>query len=288
VKGQTRKKRKSTDPVEAAGVQSNSWWQYLLRRANRGLLLDIVVFIANVFLMRMLSQEFFRVLKAASDDRFDAQFVLFLGGVALFVLPPLGATLKRWHFHQRLQAQGKDLKVRENYLGGCLFNPIFYFCLTVVIFSGINAYVFQLLFKNGDPGAGIAVTSILFGMALMITHTFLVYRFFSPPKAPPKSKFLLSRNSETIGDICIFVNMLLLQLVWNLLTLIPFDRVSSLLDLAGRLFLLSFVALLIYFPPRMFYLAEDIKRFRTWAIILLANSPVIIRVLLGTGSGGWE
>lgn len=283
----TRKQRKSKTAAEAAGGQKDRWWPFLLRRANRGILLDIVVFIANVFLMRMLSQEFFQVLKAASADRFDAQFGLFLGGVALFVLPPLGATLKRWHFHQRLEAEGKESKVQHD-LGGCLFNPIFYFCLTVVIFSGINAYVFQMLFKNGDPGAGIAVTSILFGMALMITHTILVYRYFSPPKTPPKSEFLLSRNSETIGDICIFVNMLLLQLVWNLLTLVPFDRVSSLMDFAGRLFLLSFLALLIYFPPRMFYLAEDIKRPRTWAIILLANSPVIIRVMLGTGSGGWE
>jgi hypothetical protein len=287
VKGPTRKQRKRKDSAEAVGGQADCWWQFLLLRTNRGLLLDIVVFIANVFLMRMLSQEFFGVLKAASVGRFEAQFGLFLGGVALFVLPPLGATLKRWHFHQRLDEQGKESKVQDQ-LGGCLFNPIFYFCLTAVIFSGINAYVFQMLFKNGDPGAGIAVTSILFGMALMITHTFLVYRYFSPPKAPPRSEFLLSRNSETVGDICIFVNMLLLQLVWNLLTLIPFDPVSSFIDFAGRLFLLSFLALLIYFPPRMFYLAEDIKRRRTWAIILLANSPVIIRVMLGTGSGGWE
>jgi hypothetical protein len=235
----------------------------------------------------MLSEEFFRLLKRASAGRFDAQFALFLGGVALFVLPPLGATLKRWHFHQRLEAQGKQSSAAANF-GGCLFNPIFYFCLTVVIFSGINAYIFQFLFKNGDPGAGIAVGSILVGMTLMITHTVLVYRYFSSPKAPPKSPFLLSRRSEVIGDICLFTNMLLMQLVWNLLGLVPFGPVSSLMDLAGRLFLLCFTALLIYFPPRMFYLAEDIKFPRTWAMILLANSPLIVRVLIGTGSGEWE
>jgi hypothetical protein len=40
----------------------------------------------------------------------------------------------------------------------------------------------------------------------------------------------------------------------------------------------------------MFYLAEDIQRRRTWLTMLLANSPVIIRVLIGTGStttSGW-
>jgi len=40
--------------------------------------------------------------------------------------------------------------------------------------------------------------------------------------------------------------------------------------------------MLIYFPPRMFYLVEDIDRGRTWVTMLLANSPVIIKVLIGS------
>jgi hypothetical protein len=54
------------------------------------------------------------------------------------------------------------------------------------------------------------------------------------------------------------------------------------LEFGGRLFFLCFIALLVYFPPRMFYLAEDINHPRTWMTMLLANSPVILRVLLGT------
>ena len=42
-----------------------------------------------------------------------------------------------------------------------------------------------------------------------------------------------------------------------------------------------FVSILIYFPPRIFYLAEDINRPTAWLTILLANSPVILRVLFG-------
>jgi hypothetical protein len=257
----------------------------LFRESNRGLLLDIVVFFANVFLMRLLSTAFLGLIERASDGKFDAQLILFLGGIALFILPPAGATLKRWNFHQRLKGKKADIDVK---LGGCLFNPIFYFCLTVVIFAGINAAILQFFFKNGDPGAAISVISILLGMALMVTHTILVYRYFMAPKKPPRSEFLRSQTSELVGDIFIFVNMLLLQLVWNLLTLIELDPVSGALDLAVRLFLLIFVALLIYFPPRMFYLAEDLRKPRTWVMILLANSPVIARVLLGSGSGsGW-
>jgi len=101
--------------------------------------------------------------------------------------------------------------------------------------------------------------------------------------------FLLSRQSENLGDLCLFLNMILFQVFWNMLTFAPLGHPSSLLEFGGRLFFLCFIALLIYFPPRMFYLAEDINRRRTWLTMLLANSPVIIRVLIGTGSNspGW-
>ena len=85
-----------------------------------------------------------------------------------------------------------------------------------------------------------------------------------------------------LGDACIFLNMILFQVIWNLLTFAQLGRPSGPLEFFGRLFFLCFVALLIYFPPRMFYLAEDINRPRTWLTMLLANSPVIVRVLVGT------
>ena len=78
--------------------------------------------------------------------------------------------------------------------------------------------------------------------------------------------------------------MILFQVFWNMLAFEDLGHPSNLLEFGGRLFFLSFIALLIYFPPRMFYLAEDIHRPRTWVIMLLANSPVIVRVLIGTGS----
>ena len=76
--------------------------------------------------------------------------------------------------------------------------------------------------------------------------------------------------------------MILFQIAWNLLTFADLGRPSGLAEFLGRLFFLCFIALLIYFPPRMFYLAEDINRRRTWLTMLLANSPVIVRVLIGT------
>ena len=75
--------------------------------------------------------------------------------------------------------------------------------------------------------------------------------------------------------------MILFQVGWNLLTSERLSRPSDASEFVGRLLFLCFIALLVYFPPRIFYLAEDIGRGRTWLMMLLANSPVIARVLIG-------
>lgn len=256
---------------------------FLLLRENRGFLLDIVVFVANLFLMRMLLRRFLQVARAAANGDFVAGVAMFLFVLGLFILAPLGATLKRWHFHERLRAEGKTFK-DDDVAFGCLFNPIFYICINFVIYAAVQVFAFQYFYGDDDPGGGIFVGSILFGMVWCGVNTWLVYRYFSPPKQPPASAFMRAPRSEILGDICIFLNMLLFQLVWNMLSLADLPRPSGVEEFVGRLFVLCFIALLIYFPPRVFYLADDIHKQRTWLMILLANSPIIIRVLIGVNS----
>lgn len=261
----------------------------LFSKANRGLLLDVVVFIANIFLMQFLTRQFLNLFSQVSAEEPLAKFFLGLTFLAMWILPAAGAVLKRWHYHQRLKSQGKTPLSWDAKLSGCLFNPIFYFCLNLVITSAVLTSLGDFLFgpKLLQTGA-VFVPFIIAGFILTVIQTFLIYRYFSAPKAPPKNKFLLSAKSETLGDACLFLNMILFQVFWNMLTFAGLGHPSSVLEFAGRLFLLCFLALLIYFPPRMFYLAEDINRGRTWLMMLLANSPVIIRVLIGSGSdGGW-
>jgi len=279
------KKRKNENNEIEGQSTAKRWLDWLFERRNRGTLLDIVVFVFNLFLMRLLVGYFLDVANAASDGDAVAQVVMFLFCVSLFVLPPAGAVMKRWHFHKRLG--GKELK--ESTLSGCLFNPIFYFCLTAVIFSAVNAFILQFFAKSGDPGAAVFITSIIVGLTLMITHTWLVYRYFTPPKTEPQSEFLRSPASELLGDVCFFVNMINFQIIWNLLSFSGLPHPTGPFDVMARIFVLCFIALLIYFPPRMFYLAEDINKKRTWVMILLANAPVIIRVVIGTGDGSeWQ
>jgi hypothetical protein len=263
----------------------------LFAKTNRGLLLDVFVFIANIFLIRLLTRQFIDLFKQVSGENPTAQLLLGLTFLAMWILPAAGAVLKRWHFHQRLNAQGKSVESEETKIAGCLFNPIFYFCLNLVISSVVMAALADFVFGKRSLDRGAVFVPLIFVILILtIVQTFLIYRYFSPPKKPPQWDFLLSPQSEMLGDVCLFTNMILFQVFWNMLTFADLGHPSSFVEFLGRLFFLSFIALLIYFPPRMFYLAEDINRRRTWLTMLLANSPVIVRVLIGTSSNtmtGW-
>lgn len=254
----------------------------ILAKHNRGLLLDIVVFVLNIVLMQWLTGYFIQLVDLVSAEQPLAQFTLSGMCVSMWVLPAAGAVLKRWHFHRRLQKEGRTVEWDSN-LAGCLFNPIFYFCLNLVLISTILAGLGDLLFGRRLLNNGAVFIPLVFlGLFCTIVQTFLIYRYFSPPKKPPRYEFLRNPDSEVLGDICIFVNMILFQVIWNTLTFAPLGRPSGPLEFLGRLLVLCFLAMLIYFPPRMFYLVEDINRGRTWATMLLANSPVILKVLMGT------
>ena len=250
--------------------------------SNRGLLLDLVVFVANLFLMRWLTGLFIDLFSQVSAEEPLAKFALSMTAVSMWILPAAGAVLKRWHFHQRQKERARIFDHEEGSVAGCLFNPIFSFCLNIVLVSVIVAGLGDVLFGRAllENGA-IFLPMIFTGLFLTILQTFLIYRYFSAPNKPPKHEFMRSPQSELLGDVCIFVNMILFQIAWNLLTFAEFGPPSGVVEFLGRIFFLSFIALLVYFPPRMLYLAEDLHRRSTWLTMLLANSPVIARVVIG-------
>ena len=268
---------------EPPATKAKSKRTSVFAEANRGLLLDIVVFVANLFLMRLLTQQFIKLFGEVSAENPLAKLGLSITLIAMWILPAAGAVLKRWRHHLRRDPESKP--VYESVPGGCLFNPLFYFCLNLVITSAVLTGLGDVLFGRALLNNGpLFISLIIAGLILTIFQTFLIYQYFSAPKHPPRSEFLRDPRSEVLGDICIFLNMMLFQVVWNLLTYAPLGPPSGVLEFGGRLFFLCFIALLVYFPPRMFYLAEDINHPRTWLTMLLANSPVILRVLLGTNA----
>ncbi|HSS21315.1 MAG TPA: hypothetical protein VLL54_14670 [Pyrinomonadaceae bacterium] len=271
----------------AAEKQSKSPLANLFARANRGLLLDVIIFVLNIFLMRLLTKQFINLLSQMDGKDPLVKFAMGATFLAMWILPAAGAILKRWHFHRRLNAEGKSLKVTGP--SGCLFNPLFYFCLNLVISAFVFASLGDVMFGRRAFESGSVFVPVIFAMLfLTIAQTYIIYRYFIPPKKPPRWDFLRTPQSELLGDVCLFLNMILFQVFWNMLTFADLGHPSGPLEFGGRLFFLCFIALLIYFPPRMFYLAEDINKRRTWLTMLLANSPVIFRVLIGTSSSsGW-
>ena len=203
--------------------------------------------------------------------------------------------MKRWHYHQRLgRARGEGTRgvkrnagPADNVAVGCLLHPAFYLavslCLAVTAVALLGTQIFGADFhQNG----AIFLPLLLGSLVLSVIQTVAVYSYFKPPSIEPassafRSAFRRDPRSALLGDICIYLNMICFQLLWNVAISSPFGRVTGFEDLAGRAFFLFFVALLIYFPPRIFYLAEDINRPTAWLTMFLANSPVILRVLLG-------
>jgi hypothetical protein len=280
-----RKRRVSAAQSHSSDAPTSSHKSFsLLAKENRGLLLDLVVFLLNLLLMHRLTGMFISIFELADQDDQLAQLVLISCSVAMWVLPATGAVLKRWSYNQR-----RDTKESQALALGCLFNPLLYFCLNLVVMSAIIAGLGNLIFGNKLDNGGVFVTLILLGLVLTIVQTYLIYQYFSPPKKPPRFSFLMTPEAETLGDVCLFLNMILFQVGWNLITFSRLGRVSGVQEFLGRLFFLTFIAMLIYFPPRMFYLAEDIHRRRTWLTMFLANLPVLVRVLIGSSPDrpGW-
>jgi hypothetical protein len=117
--------RRKTSKLQADGQPATSaakrYLATLFAKTNRGLLLDIFVFILNIFLMRFLTRLYIGVFQEVNAENPLAQLALGLTFIAMWILPAAGAVLKRWHFHERLKAQGKTIESEETKSGPSSF-----------------------------------------------------------------------------------------------------------------------------------------------------------------------
>jgi hypothetical protein len=242
---------------------------------NRGLLLDLTVFALNLVLVRMLGTRLAALARGVSAGEPAAEWTAGALFAALFVLPAAGAVLRRWHFHQRRAGREPDLSAAW----GCLLNPAFYLAVSLTIGSSAMVLLGTRVFgEDFDQRAEIFLPLVFGVLVLSIVQTVLVYRYLDPPRQPPRTAFGRGSASELLGDACIFVNAILFQVLWNAAFSGHFARPAGVEDALGRIFLLWFVSILVYFPPRIFYLAEEAGRRSSWPTMLLATSPVVLHV----------
>ena len=253
----------------------------LFERANRGILLDVFVFVVNVVLMTILSRQLSNLFHQANADSL-AQAAVAAFCLALVFLQPVGGLLKRRRAHLR-RTELDHVPV------GRLILPA-YFLSQLVFLIGASGQIVDLVFgRNSEAnsadyfGLPPGVFALLFlGIpALAIANTFILWFYFLPPKHKTISPWLESPQAELLGDTFLFLNMIGFQAFWGLLmTDLPHDYPT----ISGRISMFVFAALLIYIPPRIFYLAEDGHRPVVWLTMLLANSPVLVRILFVKGA----
>lgn len=252
-----------------------------LQRLGVGTKLDIFAFLMNLGLMPLLHDRFKRMVQDVAAGDPAANNLLFAMFVLMFTLAPIGAILKRWHDH-------KDRRIDPAAAtSSCLFNPIMYLVVVLLIMSVLLSFIFEKVYGPNLPedGGGVFIGSICVGMVLAVVHTWYVYSYFEPPSHEPRSQFLRSPLSDKLGSAAFWANMLVFQLFWNLLVSFGLPRVHGLGELVLRTGLVFFMALLIYFPPRMFSMLTDGHRKFAWLTIIGANLPAILRLVIGVPYG---
>ena len=253
---------------------------------NRGILLDLVVFFVNLILMRIVTTLSLNLAHQAEEDVLAKVAIgLFFAGV--FFLQPLGPILKRWSFHQRS-------KFDTDSSAGCLLLWfMFFYLVMMLLLSGTATIILsEVIFERGSAASEIAPLFILGGSVLSIVNTVFIYRYFLRPKKKPRWKFLTTPQAALLGDVLMFLNVICLQILWNSLTAAqsfwehmtstPLGKPGSVTDILGRFIVIGTLALLVYFPARIFYLAEDRNRRITWLTIGLANLPLILRAVFAS------
>ena len=167
---------------------------------------------------------------------------------------------------------------------------MFCYLVMMILISGTATIILtEVVFEPGTGGGEIGSGLILAGFAWSIVNVILIYRFFLKPKKPPRWKFLTTHQASILGDFCMFLNVIALQVLWNNLTSAesfwqnmlstPLGRPGSFTDILGRFIVIGTLALLVYFPARIYYLVLDWRRKIVWITMLLANLPLLLRAV---------
>jgi hypothetical protein len=257
----------------------------LFAPSNRGIILDLVIFAVSLLLLRALVILAHTVVLHAAVEDVGAKLAVGLFFAALVFIQPLGPMLRRWSFHRR-HAFDTDSGAGCLLLGFMVVYLVMMFALCTVA-----AVVLGSVFATSE---GVAIALTLAGLVWCVISVCFVYRYFVTPNKPPRWTFLTTPAAEHLGDLCIFVNAIGLQIVWGgvtasgafteLVTGTPLGRPGSITDILGRLVVTAVCAALLYLPGRIYYLAEDTHRPLTYATMLLANLPLILRITLAPGT----
>jgi hypothetical protein len=247
---------------------------------RRGLIFDLMVLLASLFLMGPLTQLVWRLGESFTNEA-NGSPALGLLLAAIFVSHTLGAYLKRWPLQARLALRPA---LDENSFAGCVSRGgsflvmILHFALFLVMTIMIVVDYQMEEFRG----------SIWLIMGVACIPTAMTIRALIPPKGLRAGTWRTSWGVEMVADLALFFSTLVLLVMWNILSenVLTASPINSPGDLVGNivamvLFVTPMFAM-FYIAPRVLYLAEDFMYPGTWLSIVLAILPSAKRVVFGS------
>ncbi len=236
---------------------------------RRGQILDLLVFVANLFLLGPFTRLLSRLGAGfTANNNEDAQ-ELALIIMAAFVAYTAGAILKRAPLHARIKS------LPDPGYAGCLFLGWISLHLSLSI---LGAAVIAASF---DAVKGFAVTAMIL---CSILPTFFVARVVFPPrKLEQLPSWRKSWAMELLADLLIVAAVIMLTVMWDLWIAGLFLNTWEGQTVGDRIFAAGMAAgafAFFYVSPRFLFLIEDFNRRLTWATLGLTMAPLLGRILL--------
>ena len=249
-----------------------SFWTWLKSPANhRGQILDLLVFLVNLFLLGPFTNLLQRLGQGFSANDSVASQELALIVLACFCAYTLGAILKRPPLHQRIGT------VPSPGYGGCLY--VAWVCLHLSLC--ILGASFVAAAFNQAPKALPVLAVIL----LSTLPTFFVTRLvFRPKKLAAMPGWRKTWVMELYADMLIVAAVIIITVMWNIWISGLFFVTWPGHTFGDKLFGAALAAAafaMFYVTPRFMFLIEDYDRWPTWVTIGLTLAPLVGRILLG-------
>ena len=113
-------------------------FKQIFAHRNRGMLLDVTVFLFQLILIRLLTTLSLGFVSQAEENAL-AKIAISLFLVGLFVLQPLGPILKRWSFHQHFKSFANDESGLTSFL--LFVYKFFYIAALTKVLDSVQLFV---------------------------------------------------------------------------------------------------------------------------------------------------
>jgi hypothetical protein len=252
----------------------------------RGIILDLTVVAANLFLVaplaRLLRTGGQAFLTAGQNN--DARVSPAVGWLFLsvFAAHAFGAFLKRLPRRARVSASRLPTPNKLLVFVACAL-LLFHFAIFLLLLdsgwqsTGLDNWV-SVFGKSGgadaSPFFAFLVRFVLIIFILPLPTFLAALAAFNDGDAPPAS-WRTHWLTELFADLLLYFSIIVLTVIMNVLIAPRFvstggDAGRTLDDVLASLIPLALAFSIIYLPPRFIYLAEDYRAPATWLTILLA------------------